>query len=336
MSKCFNILSIDGGGIKGLYSAVILEKIEEEYGPIYQHFDLICGTSTGGIIALALASGVPARDVVGFYRDRGPLIFPYHQNWHRKLHFFKSILLSTKYKDDALKTELEKVFGNTRIEDCKANVLIPSVNITTGKPYVFKSDHNPTLTRDNKRLLTEVALATAAAPTYFPIVELETEKGREQFVDGGLWANNPSLAGIQEFVKFYKDGSSYHDYCLLSISALHERTRFPDPQKVNRRKSFYKWGDRLISLMIDSQSEAVHNQIEYLRSYIGGSYVRIPSMELSESEKRYITLDGACPKSLRIMLEKGIQAADQWIGKEELKTFFNNENREDTRNVKLS
>lgn len=330
MSKCFRILSIDGGGIKGLYSAVILQKFEEVYGPIYRHFDLICGTSTGGIIALALASGIPAQKIVEFYRDRGPLIFPYKQPWIRFPHFIKSILFRSKYNHGKIKAELEEVFGDKRIEDCKTNVLIPTVNITTGQPYVFKSDHVPQLTRDKNRLIKEVALATTAAPTYFPIVELETMNGKEQFVDGGLWANNPSLLGIQEYLKFYKDVSHFSDFCLLSISSLHEHTKFPDPGKVHLRKSFLSWGDKLISLMIDSQSGAVHHHIEYLRSNIGGRYLRIPSVNLSEAEKRNITLDRACPKSIRILVEKGTQAAEEWIRQKELNDFFEDVNKEET------
>ncbi|KRE48382.1 CBASS cGAMP-activated phospholipase [Paenibacillus sp. Soil724D2] len=325
----YKILSIDGGGIKGLYSAIILQKMEEEYGSIHKHFDLICGTSTGGIIALALAAGVPASEIVRFYKEAGPKIFPYKRKWMRKLHWLKQIGIISKYSDKDLRSALTNVFGDMRIEDCKTNVLIPSVNITTGEPYVFKSDHNPLLTRDKKRLLTEVALATSAAPTYFPIVQLQTNKGVEQFVDGGLVANNPSLLGIQEYLRFYKNDARYSNFSLLSISTLHERIKFPNPDKVFKRKSFVGWKDDLISLMIDSQSGAVHHHIEYLRSHFGGDYIRIPSMELSPKEKKHVHLDLASPKSISILNNKGLEASNEWVANQEVKAMFTNTIKEE-------
>jgi uncharacterized protein len=321
LQSCYKILSIDGGGIKGLYSATVLQKMEERYGPLHEYFNLICGTSTGGIIALALASGIPMSEVVEFYNESGPMIFPYQKGGERAFHFLKQLVWKSKYSDQQLHDALEGVFGDKRIEDCKTHVLIPTVNITTGEPCIFKSDHVPQLTRDKKRLLTEVALATSAAPTYFPIVELQMENGREQFIDGGLVANNPALYGIQEYLRYYKNDSRYNDYSLLSISSLNEAVKFPD-LIANKRKSFIKWGDKLISLMIDSQSAAVHHHIEYLKSHSGGRYVRIPSIALTADEKKRIALDMASPKSLSILIEKGNKTSEQWVEKEEIKAFF--------------
>lgn len=312
MSNCYKILSIDGGGIKGLYSAIILEKFEERFGAAYKHFDLICGTSTGGIIALGLAAGIPASDIVRFYKEDGPVIFPYKKSWSRKLQWFKQILSRSKYSDKHLRAALQRVFADTRIRDCKTTVMIPSVNITTGAPYVFKSDHQPDLSRDGQRLLAEVALSTTAAPTYFPIVELETYQGTEQFVDGGLWANNPALLGIQEFLKYYKD-KGYSDYCLLSVATLHEHVKYPNPSKVNKRMPFIIWGDKLISLTIDAQSRAVDNHIKFLQSYVGGNYIRIPSTSLTDAEKKHIQLDLAGERSIQIMNEKALQASEYWF-----------------------
>ncbi|WP_410511766.1 CBASS cGAMP-activated phospholipase [Paenibacillus sp. BR2-3] len=330
-SNCYKILAIDGGGIKGLYSAVILSHFEDRFGPIHRHFNLICGTSTGGIIALALASGIKASEVVRFYTEMGPKIFPYHNKWRRKFHFGKSLLFTSKYKDIALKSALEGVFGDRRVGDCSTNVLIPTFNITTGEPYVFKSDHVPALTRDKDRLLTDVALATSAAPTYFPIAEMQTMKGTEQFIDGGVWANNPSLLGITEFLTHYNDDNRYHNYALLSVSSLNERVRFPDHLKVKKRMSFFKWNQDLFSLMIDSQSGATHNFINYLlRSSVGGEYLRIPSTELTPAQKGYISLDYACKKSLKIMEQKGMEKAIEWIDKAELQAFFEVNNKEAT------
>ncbi|SMF41799.1 CBASS cGAMP-activated phospholipase [Paenibacillus barengoltzii] len=335
MPGCYRILAIDGGGIKGLYSAVILEEIEKVYGPVYQNFNLICGTSTGGIIALALASGMPASDIVRFYKEKGPSIFPYQNPFFRKIHYFKQILIKSKYSSNQLKLALEEVFQDKKIEDCKTTVLIPTVNVTTGSPYVFKSDHQPTLTRDSKRLLSEVALATTAAPTYFPIVELQTKEGPQQFVDGGLWANNPSLLGMQEYFTYYLN-KGFDSYCLLSISSLNEHARFPEPHKVWKSKSFSSWGNKLISTMIDTQSFAVDNHMKFITKYLPGHYVRITSTELSDQEKKYIELDRACPTAISIMLDKGVQASKKWLFEDSVRKIFEYHNQEDEKYVKLS
>lgn len=326
MGLRYKILSIDGGGIKGLYSAVILDQFEKKYGPIHQHFNLICGTSTGGIIALALALGIPASEIVKFYTEKGPKIFPYVTPWSRKFHEWKAVLCLSKYKNNQLRAALEEVFQDKKIKDCLSDVLIPSVNITSGKPYVFKSDYIPRYTRDSERLLVEVSLATSAAPTYFPIVNLNTKNdGLQQFVDGGLFANNPSLYGIQEFLA-NKEEIGFSNYMLLSISSLHEGTSIPLVNKL--RKPFFGWKEQLISLMIDSQSMATHFHIEYLRKFAGGEYIRIPSAVLVDSERAIISLDLAHKKSISLMVEKGQQMASKWIDQDDVTQFFNNKTEE--------
>ncbi|OME64251.1 hypothetical protein BSK65_29400 [Paenibacillus odorifer] len=324
-TDCYKILSIDGGGIKGLYSATILEQFENKFGPIHQHFNLICGTSTGGIIALALAAGIPAADIVKFYTEKGTKIFPHTKSWKRKLHEWKSIAFLSKYKNDQLKNALQEVFQNKKVKDCISDVLIPSVNITTGKPYIFKSDYIPKYTRDSERSLVEIALATSAAPTYFPIVDLMTNEGLHQFVDGGLFANNPSLYGIQEFLA-NKEEIGYKDYCLLSISSLHEGTAIPVSKKV--RRPFIGWKEQLISLMIDSQSIATHFHIQYLREFAGGEYIRIPSAEMTGNERALIALDLAHKASIQLMMEKGRQMAEKWINDDNISLFFEDKSGE--------
>lgn len=312
------ILSLDGGGIKGLYSAIIIEKLEEKYGPMNQYFDIICGTSTGGIIALALASGIPAKEISKLYKEEGPKIFPYTSRLTRGLAKFKQLFLSSKYENKSLKTALQNVFGNKKIEDCKSTVLIPSVNITNGTTTVFKSDHSPGLGRDSKHLLVDVALATSAAPTYFPIVSFDTMAGY-QFVDGGLWANNPSLLGIQEALKFFYNKEE-SQFSLLSVSTLHQRVEM---KNVNARKSILSWRDKLISLMIDLQSNYVHNHLNYMLDSINVKYVRIPSEELNKEEEKHVELDLASKKAIKILTEKGEQAAEKWVNDENVLSFFN-------------
>ncbi|EKU42678.1 phospholipase, patatin family [Lysinibacillus fusiformis ZB2] len=319
----FKILSIDGGGIKGLYSAVILADFEEKYGKLSDHFHLICGTSTGGIIALALAAGIPAKEIVKLYQTKGKIIFPYTNGILNLLHTFKQGVFRSKYREDNLKEALKSVFGEKTIGECETNVLIPIANITTGMPCIIKNNHSEGLIRDDKHTLVDVALATTAAPTYFPIQEIETMGNDNQFADGGIFANNPSLHGIQEAYKFFieKNNRAFKNYSLLSVSTLHQNFSFERKLRVKRR-SLFQWNVKLISLMMDLQSISTHYHIEYLNSSLNGHYVRIGSEPLEKKESKLIDLDKAGEKSINLLIQKGQEASARWIDNDKVKVFF--------------
>uniref|UniRef100_A0A1S2LC74 PNPLA domain-containing protein n=1 Tax=Anaerobacillus isosaccharinicus TaxID=1532552 RepID=A0A1S2LC74_9BACI len=324
----FRILSIDGGGIKGLYSAVILADFERKYGKLNKYFDLICGTSTGGIIALALSAGIPATEVVNLYKEKGPLIFPYKNKLYQSLSFFKQLLFSSKYGESELKNALQDVFGEKRIRDCETNVLIPTSNITKGTPCIIKTDHSDELDRDNNHFLVDVALATAAAPTYFPIQEIATMRDADdQFADGGLFSNNPSLHGIQEAYRYFinKDGKDYKKFSLLSVSTLHQNFAFEKPLKVYNR-SILLWSTKLIPLMMDLQSISTHYHIEYLNKSLNGNYLRIESEPLTVLESKLVGLDNASSKSIILLERKGHEASYKWINNPQLVQFFETNN----------
>lgn len=182
-SAGFRILAIDGGGIKGVFAASFLAELEESLGsPLVDHFDLIAGTSTGGIIALGLGMGLSAAEILSFYETHGPKIFGkdhlgFLQQW-----------TAAKYSSEPLKNALEEVFGSRLLGDSKTRLLIPSLNLETGNVHVFKTAHHERFVRDYKEKVVDVALATAAAPTFFPTHNLESGT---PLIDGGMWANNP-------------------------------------------------------------------------------------------------------------------------------------------------
>lgn len=320
----FKILSIDGGGIKGLYSAVILADFEDKYGKLSNHFNLICGTSTGGIIALALAAGIPAKQIVNLYLENGPRIFPYKSKWFRSFGVFKQALINSKYPEKNLKEALTNVFGNKTLAECETNVLIPVSNITTGLPRIIKNDHSPNLTLDNKHTLVDVAMATTAAPTYFPIQSISTMSNSEdQFVDGGIYANNPSLHGIQEAYRYFinNPNTNYKHYSLLSIPTLHEN--FSYKKKLNKLdRSVVLWATKLIPLIMDFQSVSTDYHIKYLNETLKGEYLRIETPVLTKKESKLIALDNASSKSLEILMEKGHQISDKYISNKEIEKFF--------------
>lgn len=204
----FQILSLDGGGIKGLYSAAILAQLEDDLNlaDITEHFDLITGTSTGGIIALGLGAGLRPREIVQFYSQHGPTIFP--DCWlARKRHY-----VQRKYSAEPLQAALKKCVGDRRLADSRKRLVIPSYNLDKGEVYLFKTPHHERLRRDWKVPMWKVAMATSAAPTYFPAFQ---EIDHIRLIDGGLWANNPTMVGIVEAVSML--GQPINTIAVLSL-----------------------------------------------------------------------------------------------------------------------
>lgn len=195
------ILSIDGGGIRGAFPAAFLAEIEEKVGsPLYEYFDLIAGTSTGGIIALGLGLGFPARDILNFYKSEGPKIFSQDQlgakgkakKWGRNLRWFAT---GPKYDPSNLEAALQDIFKDRKLGESHTRLFIPSWHRGTADLYIFKTAHLPRLKTDYQVLAKDVAMATAAAPTYFK--EHVTDEG-VGLLDGGIWANNPTGFAVAE------------------------------------------------------------------------------------------------------------------------------------------
>ncbi|MBI9083876.1 MAG: patatin-like phospholipase family protein [Desulfobacterales bacterium] len=189
MTERFQILALDGGGIKGMFSAAVLAHLEDDLGiRLVNHFDLITGTSTGGIIALGLGLGMRPREILKFYVEHGPAIFP--AGLSRRV--FKS-----KFSAEPLEKALKSCFGDQLLGESGKRLVVPAYNLGEDHVYVFKTAHHPRLTRDYKVPVWKVARATSAAPTYFPAY---TSVDNVRIIDGGVWANNPTLVGIAEAV----------------------------------------------------------------------------------------------------------------------------------------
>lgn len=250
----FQILSLDGGGILGLFSAAVLAAIEEDLDTrISDHFDLITGTSTGGIIALGLGMGLRPREIVEFYVNKGPRIF-------RNALCVRSLahLVMRKYSDEPLVGALQACFGDRKLGESKKRLVIPAYNLGEDDVYLFRTPHAPKLRRDHKVPLWRIAQATSAAPTYFPACRTIDNL---RLIDGGVWANNPVLLGIVEAVGTL-------DVPMESIRVLSLGTSDP----VKRRTKLLDWGGILpwvagkhvIDVIMRSQSLAAHNQAKHL------------------------------------------------------------------------
>ncbi len=162
---------------------------------VAEYFDLVVGTSTGGIIALGLAAGIKASQLFDLYAIRGQEIFPPKGRPLRKVLQY----IITGYRRDPLDHILNDVLGDLRLRDSQVRLCIPSLDGKYGDVYVFKTPHHPDFKRDGQELMTKVAAATSAAPTYFKPVE-----DGYIFADGGVWANNPVMIGLVEALSSFK------------------------------------------------------------------------------------------------------------------------------------
>jgi patatin-like phospholipase/acyl hydrolase len=252
----FRILALDGGGVKGAYTAAVLASIEEAAGkPIAEHFDLIAGTSTGGILALGLGLGLPASQLLQFYLERGPDIFPstgIRTGWWRSVRQF----FAPKHSADPLQQALADIFGQRRLGESRQRLLIPSYDAVAGDVHVFKTAHDPRVREDYKRLAVEVARATSAAPIYLPLF---SSSWGQQFLDGGLWANCPSAAALHEAIGVL--GVPLDDIDVLSLGTTDE------PFSPARRASaggLLQYGGGILKLMMQAQERASWAQTQLL------------------------------------------------------------------------
>lgn len=271
----FQILALDGGGIRGVFTAATLTAIEEDHNVrIVDHFDLIGGTSTGGIVALALGLGISPREVVEFYVQHGPRIFANPGGWRSMLHWIRP-----KFSDANLRNALQSILGDRRFGDSTKRLVIPSFNIAENDVYVFRTPHLPYLRRDYRAFAWQVAMATAAAPTYFP-----TFLGLDglRLVDGGLWANNPSMVALVEAVGPL--GIPQEHTALLSlgtVSALKAHDRALDSAgKVG-------WAPHAPDVILDATAIGVNNQLAFLLG--ADRYYRVNALATQDS----VSLDNA-------------------------------------------
>lgn len=332
MGKTFKILSIDGGGIKGLYSAQVLSRFEDIFNTkISDHFDLICGTSTGGIIALAASAKIPMSNVVNLYDNDGPKIFSQWFKYKMPLcggnpgNFIlkiKQSLFCSKYSGKHLEKALKREFKDMTLKESNNLLCIPAYNITTATPRVFKKDYD-TLTEDSGKTYVEVALATAAAPTYLPIRAINDN----EYIDGGLWANDPTLVGLTEFVfkilkpKNERTEEDYNSVEILSISSC-EKNGGEAPKC--RHRSFLGWSNTLFDIY--SNGQAISNKVflNKVKPFLDFdlNITRVVNKPLSAEQDSYIDIDNASKKSRQLLRGIGKETAANYKENEKIKMFF--------------
>lgn len=246
----FQILSLDGGGLRGMFSAAVLAGLEEDLNiRIVDHFDLIAGTSTGGIIALGLGLGLTPREILQFYTDHGPRIFRDRSRLRGVQH-----LLRAKYAAEPLRTALTEVLGERTFGQSTKRLLITSYNIGADDVYLFRTPHLPTLKRDWRERAVDVAMATAAAPTYLPGMPL----GGARLVDGGIWANNPAMVALTEAVGPL--GVPLEQIRVFSLGTTTDR------RHRSRRLDLgglFPWARDAVEVLMRAQSESAAKQVRH-------------------------------------------------------------------------
>ena len=188
----FKILSLAGGGVRGLYTSSFLAGLEKKYldgRPIGEFFDLIAGTSTGGIIALGLGKGLSAVELHEAYRQFGPRVFPQYKKLLPRIMRLKPV-----YDAGVLKSFLCDLYGDTQLGDSKTRLCIPVSEREYVDVFMYKTDHHPDFQKDWKKPMLDVAMQTSAAPTYFKL----QEDGGYKLADGGLYANDPIMVAVVE------------------------------------------------------------------------------------------------------------------------------------------
>jgi uncharacterized protein len=193
----FRILSIDGGGIRGIFPLAFLAALEDRFlrgESIANYFDLICGTSTGGIIALGLSKGLRASQILNLYVTRGGDIFPDYNRIEKKIRGFLGYFFN-RCRTGALYSLIDEILSDTRLYQGKVRLCVPSAETRNFEPFIFKTPHHPDYVLDYRYEMAFVAKTTSAAPAHFRPVDVGD--GYE-FIDGGVWANNPCMIGVAD------------------------------------------------------------------------------------------------------------------------------------------
>lgn len=288
----FQILSLSGGGFLGLYTAAVLAELEERSGKrLCDCFDLFAGTSIGGIIALGLAAGRSAADIRDAFVEHGPKIFPYaapksKAAWLARL--FRNVP-APLYRPQALRNTIEHIVGaDTRMSDLIRPAVIPAVSLTKGGPKVFKTGHHERFILDWRLRVVDVALATSAAPTFFPAHLI----GDELFADGGMFANSPDMIALHEAEMFL--GKQRNDIHVLSVGTT--STDFAMSSGLDPNMGLMDWmrNQRLTDVMIGSQQALTDDMMKHV---LAERYLRIDRRQADE-QRNVLALDVATPEAI--------------------------------------
>ncbi|NEQ71674.1 MAG: patatin-like phospholipase family protein [Okeania sp. SIO2C9] len=332
----FRILCLDGGGIRGVMPARILEKIEEQLGGrLKDHFDLIAGTSTGSILAVGIALGKSPKELYNLYFEKGLQIFPYQKLFSPKRLplIFKYGLSAPKFSDEGLISVLKEQFGEATFADLTPKsdqgkpplkVLVPSYDTIARNPIMFKSWFHHRWYAQVP--VWEICVSSASAPTYFPAHRIEKNGQVYSLIDGGVCANNPVSCAVAEAIRILREspnqslGSVIDQIQVISIGTGDPAS--PIPWEEVRAWGLVQWGLRIADVFMDAPPD-VHR-------YVAEQIIGVGK---NDEEPRYIRLqlplkdpllamDDARETNLQALLKETDRYLDQ--EKERLEKFLAN------------
>jgi hypothetical protein len=320
--------------MRGLYTATVLDTIMRRFAPkkgvdeldVGKGFDLITGTSTGGIIACGLAFGLSTRKIIEIYRESGQEIFhnPIPTSKKKFVLWGLRNIKKAANKNKKLRAVLEDRFDNTTVEEMyvkrQVAICIPAVNMATQKPWIFKTPHDPEKQRDNKYRLVDICLATSAAPLILPLVSINEPNDNESyevFADGGLWANNPVMIGLIEALMMAGNEQPIE---ILSIGTC------PPPAGQSIDSTAVDWGiidwvsdTKVLNVSLDAQSSGYDFMANFMAKYISRTgrsckILRLPQTPPSVEQIEHLGLDKATPTAIRVLTQMAKNDGNQSHG----------------------
>jgi hypothetical protein len=290
--KPFSVLTVDGGGTRGLYAALLLKNLTELFNSnlgkqhdLGKKFDLVCGTSTGAIIACGLASGLTCEQIAEIYIDQCPAIFPSPKPEKKKKLLWWALKHRIKPPADssALMAIMEEHFGDLTLNDVyeKRNVAIalPSINGLNHQPVVLRSPKRMGQEDNSAMRVVDACMASAAAPVFFPAF---AQYPGQTFIDGGLWANNPVLLGMTEALALAKPEQPIE---IISISTCQNLVR--QPSEYSPEKGLVDWLENTDLMEITMTANGYGSQMlaeEFAQAFNSGTR-KVSVVRLQENNK---------------------------------------------------
>ncbi len=301
LPKSYNILALDGGGARGVVETVLLRRLEQGHTNLLRDVDLLAGTSTGGIIALALAAETPLDRIQDLYMEKTKRIFK-DSLWDNVQDVGKP--RRAHYSTDGLRTLLREYFGDMKLRDLNKKVAIVTFDLDNEakdprrrawKPKIFHNfeGHDS----DGDIDVVDVGLYTSAAPTYFPTVD--------GYIDGGVLANNPALVGIIQAMDRHRGaGRCLPDLHVLSIGTG-KASRYIEGAALDW--GIVQWATHLLPILFESAIDMVTFECEQL---LGNNFHRV---EPVFDEKFELDNWKAVPKLAQLTEEKDISSTVEWL-----------------------
>lgn len=289
-ARPLRVLALSGGGFLGLYTAHVLAALEAEAGePLARRFDLVAGTSIGGVLALALAFELPMAKMAGLFAEHGPAVFsprPLPQRALARLVDLTRSIAGPKYSGAALRRALASQLGDRRLGDAPHALVVPAVDVGRCETKVFKTPHARAPEADSALRAVDVAMAACAAPAYFPAVRI----GRRLFADGGLFAVAPDQVALHEVQHFM--GVDPDRVRMLSVGTA--TAHYMPPEGVRDNAGAVGWlsNGRLVLTMISVQQQHVRAMLE---DRLGDRYLRIDAVWPPDGG---LGIDVATPQSI--------------------------------------